>query len=267
MNDHLIFNGSTIRASEPFLDASSPGFRLGDGLFETICFINGEIRLASFHFDRLFHGMEVLSLPKPANFSGDVLSRQIIDLCKQNHLPDNARVRLTVFRGSDLQAHYLIETQPLPPLETDPINASLYTKEFKSTGFLSNTKNNNYLLYILALRDAKARGFDEAIVLNQHGRICESNRSNIFLVRAGLLYTPRLSEGCVAGVMRRHLLKVLPTLGYEVVETLVSPEQIAEADEVFLTNAIHPIRAVGKIDRHVYENSITASIAKAIKWK
>ena len=267
MNHEMVFDGRFIPANQFSVPASSPGFRFGDGVFETICCINGRIRLEAGHFDRLFHGMDVLSLDKPAGFTRELLSQQILELTKRNHLAESARIRLTIFRSSDLTTHYLIEAQALPPLETQPVNAALYTKDWKSTGILSNTKNNNYLLYILALQDAKERGFEEAIVLNQHGRICETNRSNIFLVKAGLLYTPRLSEGCVAGVMRRHLLKTLPALGFEVVETLVSKEQIADADEVFFTNAIHPIRPVGSIDRQTYESQITASIANALKWK
>jgi len=82
------------------------------------------------------------------------------------------------------------------------------------------------------------------VVLNAYGRVAETTIANIWWVREGRLFTPPLSEGCVAGVMRRWLLEALPASGYSVGEEPIGPDGLEEAEEIFITNAIRGIQWV-----------------------
>jgi branched-chain amino acid aminotransferase len=82
------------------------------------------------------------------------------------------------------------------------------------------------------------------LLLNTYGRVVETTMANIWWVRDGRFFTPPLSEGCVAGVMRRWLLGALPAAGYEVMETPIGPGELAGADEIFISNAIRGVQWV-----------------------
>ncbi len=82
------------------------------------------------------------------------------------------------------------------------------------------------------------------------------------MVQKGILYTPALSEGCVAGVKRRELVGNLPSLGFRVEEAMISPESLPEMEEVFLTNAIRGIRPVACIDDKRYRSELTVILMR-----
>jgi branched-chain amino acid aminotransferase len=233
---------------------------------------SGRIRLADFHFDRLFSGMQVLGFETPAGFTRQELGRRMMDLSVSNGHDGSARLRLTVFRGEGRpeeilsRPHLLLESFPPPLPEREPVRLMVYEADTKSTGILSNLKSNNHLLYVMAAMRARAEKYDEALVLNRHGRICDSNRANVFLLESGIVITPALSEGCVAGVMRRYLLQQLPAMGWELLEKPVTREDLQRADEIFLTNALQPIRPVASVDGRQYGQEQTGRIRSALKF-
>lgn len=268
MNHFINFNGTLLEATSPVAQPSNRSLRYGDGLFETMRCENGGIRLARFHFERLFQGLKVLEMEWKADFTADYLSGQIFELCKKNN-QEKARIRLNVYREespgfSTLNNHlqFIIESSGLPDPDPEPVRVTFYKEEKKSAGILSNLKTNNYLLYVMAAKHARQNGFDDALILNSQDRICEATTSNVFFIKDGIVFTPLLSEGCVAGVMRRHLLEVLPGLGFSVIESPISPEMIFEMDEGFLTNAIQGIKSIERIgDRILKQNSTALLIA------
>ena len=97
-------------------------------------------------------------------------------------------------------------------------------------------------------------------VLNTAGSIADSTIANLFLIKGGTIITPSLEEGCVKGVMRRHLLTELPMAGWKTLEMPVSVSEIKNADEIFLTNAINGIRWVKQFRDNVYVNTQTVEI-------
>jgi branched-chain amino acid aminotransferase len=102
---------------------------------------------------------------------------------------------------------------------------------------------------------ANENGFDDALILNEHGCVCEATSSNIFMVKNEKVHTPALTEGCVAGVMRHHILEQLRNADYEVHETVVTLEQLLDADALFLTNAIRGVMHVGAIGDKLFNIS------------
>ena len=94
---------------------------------------------------------------------------------------------------------------------------------------LANYKTSNALVYVMAGLFQKQNRLDEAILLNEQGFLCESTSSNVFVVYQNQIYTPALSEGCVAGVMRSVVLQLAKTHNLPLVEAQINPEILKEA--------------------------------------
>ena len=264
------YSGKLLEAALPAITASNRSLRYGDGLFESMRWEHGELSLAGFHFERLFHGLGVLQMEWTEDFNAGYLKDQIAELCIMNN-QETARIRLNVFRTEspalfpvNNRLQFIIETADLPDPKPEPLRVGIYAEEKKSTGILSNLKTNNYLIYIMAAKHAHQNGFDDALVLNSADRLCEATSSNVFFIMGRNIYTPPLSEGCVAGVMRRHLLNRLPEQGFSVNEIPITKEMIMDMDEGFLTNAIREIRPVSRIVNREFPQKLTSAIIASL---
>jgi branched-chain amino acid aminotransferase len=224
-----------------------------------------------FHLDRLFGGLVILHFDLSGGFERKFISAEIKRLCENNSPAEPARVRLNVFRedGQSLlpvnnKPVFLIESGKLEDQNPNPLRLTLYKAETKPTGVLSNLKTNNYLLNVLAIQFAKGNGYDDALIINSRGNICEASSSNLFMVQKGILFTPALTQGCVAGTKRRELLERLPTMGFQVEETIITKEMVYEMEEIFLTNAIRDIRPVICIDNTYYSRELTTMLMRLL---
>jgi branched-chain amino acid aminotransferase len=276
------FDGTVLPAGQGILTADNRGFRYGDGLFETMLVGEGRIRLWPYHFERLLSGMQMLRFEPTASFTV-AMERQILELCAVNNNGGvgeaaYSRVRLTVFRGDgsltdaiDTFPHYIIQSSHWPAgptgWNTDGLVIDIFADGRKACDAYAMLKSNNYLLYSLAAMYGRQRGLDDCLVLNTHERLADSTIANLFYIKDQRFYTPPLSEGCVAGVMRRYLLEALPRAGYSVQEQPVSPEELASADEVFLTNALRGIRWVRSFRGITYGNQLAATVYEQIIQK
>jgi len=266
VSSFIIFDGSFFPSGTSLLTADSRGFRYGDGLFETIRVREGQILLSRHHFERLLNGCRLLGLEALTN---EQFTTAITELCEKNGHTVSARVRLTVFRaemgGSDTASHSIIQSWPLhEENEERGLVLGIFPKGRKSCDSFSHLKSNNYLIYSMAAMYARSHGWDDCLVLNSRERIADSSIANLFYIKGETIYTPPLSEGCVAGVMRRWLIAALPAAGFRVVEQPVAPEDLLMADEVFLTNAIRGIRWVANFAGTTYGNRVIQAIKKVM---
>jgi branched-chain amino acid aminotransferase len=223
------------------------------------------IRLGAYHWERLLGGMNIMQIKAP-KFFREELEREVMRSVQRNKLERLCRVRVQVYGGDgglydgdDFAAGYLIEVFPLEPavLEINEIGLTVgIAKSIKCTGPYANIKISAALPYALAARQAKAEKWNDALLLNEHGNIAESTIANIFWVREGKIYTPPLTEGCVAGVIRRHLLTELPKTGYLAEELPFSLKELERADGIFLTNAIRGLRWIKSVDSSAFGPSI-----------
>ena len=274
--DHFIFNGRSFPAGTAVAGPSSRGIRYGDGVFETMKCLDGRLILVDEHFARIWKGMETLQFEIPSHFTPDRLKDEMIKLAEKNGHQKTARIRLTIFRGEgglydpvNLLPNYLIETWPLP-IENQGGNANsinsnglvlgIYDQVKKSRDILSNLKHNNFLPYVMAAFYAKEQKCNDAIILNSEGRVCDTTIANIFIIKGGQIYTPALSEGCVAGITRKVLIQAMQNAVYPVIEKELPLSELLEADELFLTNSIHGIRWVQRIADKEYDSKITREI-------
>jgi branched-chain amino acid aminotransferase len=135
----------------------------------------------------------------------------------------------------------------------------------KSIDVFSNLKSANYLPYVMAAIWAKENKLNDALILNQHDRICDSTIANVFWVKDNNIFTPPLSEGCIAGVMRKKILELATwNSDHSVEETILTQEILLQADEIFLTNAITGLKWVKECRSKVYKNTISGKIFTAL---
>ncbi|HTR30522.1 MAG TPA: aminotransferase class IV [Puia sp.] len=268
----LNFNGEVREEGAALITAGNRGFRYGDGLFETMLVREGRLRLGKYHLERLATGMRLLRLDFPSPWSLAVLEECIRELCLQNELGDApVRARLTVFRGGsgpyntpDREAWYCLQTVAAGETgwRKDGLTIDVFPRGRKACDDYSGIKSNNYLLSTQAGLYARELGLDDAVLLNTQGRVAETTIANIWWVRDSQLYTTPLSEGCVAGVMRRWLLEKLPQAGYPVREEPIGPAAMAGADEIFVSNAIQGIRWVRGFRGHSFDCRLSAELYK-----
>ena len=206
----------------------------------------------------------------PGLFTKEKLSQEVLHLCKKNNAEELARVRLSVFRGNgglydgDKVLQYVIESWPLNEsvnkLNENGLVIDIYPDVEKSCDKFSNIKSANFLPYSMAAQYAKENKWNDCLVLNNSGGVADSTIANLFIIKEGVIVTPGLEEGCIDGVMRRHLLTQLQSAGIETTEATVTVSDIRNADEVFLTNAINGIRWVRLFRDKIYTNVRTLEI-------
>jgi branched-chain amino acid aminotransferase len=273
--EYFIFNGKYHAAESVILSANSRGLRYGDGLFETIKSINGQLQFIDEHFARLWKGLQVLQFNIPKHFTPDHLQNEILLLLKKNGNDKIARIRLTVFRGDgglfdeiNHAPNYLIQTWKLPA-ESGTWNSNglvlgVYPDVKKSCDILCNLKHNNFLPYAMAAIHAKKQKWNDAVLLNSEGRLCDTTIANIFLIKDELICTPALQEGCIAGIMRKNVMSLLTTADYKITEGKLSINDLLEADEVFLTNSIYNMRWVQSLEDKKFTNIQSQKIYSAV---
>lgn len=267
-------NGKIFKEGALVIGADNRGIRYGDGLFETIKIINGKLILEDEHFARLWKGMATLQFEIPKHFTPEKLKEEILILVKKNGY-SSARIRLNIFRGDgglyDAKNHvpnYIIQSWLLPESNgawnSNGLVAGIYEELRKSCDMLSNVKHNNYLPYVLAALKAKKEKWNDAIIFNTNGRICDSTIANIFLIKDEIISTPHLKEGCVAGVMRKKIIQEISGTDWQLFEKEISFEDLIRADEVFFTNSMYNIRWVQRINDKEYVNTVTQKIYSMI---
>jgi len=269
--EYFNFNGKIYPNGSAVIGENNRGLRYGDGLFETMKSVHGQVHFIDEHFARLWRGMGLLQFNIPKLFSPDLLEEQILALVKKNMHHKTARIRLTVFRGNgglyddiDHKPNYLIQTWALPDdsgsWNSNGLVLGIYNDVKKSCDILSNLKHNNFLPYTMAALFAKKQKWNDAVLLNDSGRICDTTIANIFLIKDEIIHTPSLTEGCIAGIMRKNILQHLAKNNTPVIEGELTVEDLLNADEVFLSNSIYHIRWVQSFGDKKYSNSQTQKI-------
>ena len=263
MSLYFSLDKKTFAEDELRIHPNNRSFRYGEGLFETIRLHKAEMPLWDLHWKRLSESLPKLYFEVPPHFNEAELKEEIFRVAKRNNCMDAARVRITFFKGEGgiwerptSSFHYLVQCWPLEKKEfsinENGLDIGLFEAGRKSCDGFSNLKTNNYLLYALAAHYAKAEKLNECLVLNQHGRVCDATIANVFFSKDGIIYTPNLDEGCINGVMRCYLLQQLRNAGFQVKEGAYLPDEIADADEIFLSNAMYGIRWVKRWGNKTY---------------
>lgn len=265
------FNGEILPAAQTVLTIGNRGFRYGDGLFESMRLLKGKLKFAELHAERLQRGMIALKLEGYKKLTAGFLTAKVSELASRNNFGPNARVRVTVYRDSDglyspltNQFGYAIEM--IKSDEDSYIQAAkglivdVYDEITKPVNSLSNHKTCNSLVFVMAGIYRKENSLDEVFILNNSGFLCEAMSANVFVVFKKKIYTPALSEGCIAGVMRSVVMKLATENNIEVIEAQINPDILNEAEEVFLTNASRGIQWVMGFNNKRYFNKVSKNL-------
>ncbi|GAI05014.1 unnamed protein product, partial [marine sediment metagenome] len=228
MEEIVYLNGSLIPRSQARVSVFDHGFLYGYGLFETMRAYHGTIFLLERHLKRLLNSAAVIGLsPELAEID---LGKACTDTLRANGLQD-ARLRLTVSRGEagsfPGSGTSVAPTVLVTARGYQALPAQIYNKGFRvgvssfrrySQSLLSRLKSANYLLNVLARREAEAAGLDESLLLNERGFITEGSISNVFFVAHSGLVTPPVESGILPGITRKVVMELADAMGINVTE-------------------------------------------------
>lgn len=251
-------DGVLVDADTPAVSAVDHGVTVGDGAFETAKIDGGVPFAVTRHLRRLDRTMAGLGLP-PADH-GRI--RDGIRAVLDGEPIDFGRLRWTVTGGrgplgsdrhdSDLTHIVTAVAQARPEARGSVVTVPWVRNERAATAGLKTT---SYAENVIALAYAKERGAVEAIFANTRGELCEATGSNVFVVLDGVVHTPPLDSGCLAGITRALVLEWCREDGIEVVEEALPLEVLTRADEVFLTSSIKDVFPVSAVDDRVFSST------------
>jgi branched-chain amino acid aminotransferase len=268
-------NGSYYPQEQGFIKGNNRAFMYGDGVFESIRIRNGKPMFLEAHIARMLEAGAALKMELPEHYNQGYFTKQINDLIAKNNIQAGAKCRMTLFRNpggtyvpDDNGAGFVIETYPYAvndyTLNEEGFQVEIYPELKKPVNKLSIYKSCNSLLYIMAGMYARQNKFDDTLIVNDRGNIIESSNSNLFIVCNGVLYTPALSDGCLAGVMRMQIINLALSAKLKVYECSLTPQNLLVADEVFLTNAIRGIQWVGSYKMKRYYNKLVRELVQKL---
>lgn len=227
------------------IDASDRGFHYGDGLFETFEVLDGKPLFFERHYQRLQRGCQTLLIPCP---DFDVLRAEAWALAGDSQ---HAVLKLIVTRGSGGRGYR--QPQPISPTrlfslhphpaypeawQTQGINLRLCHKRLALNPDLARIKHLNRLEQVLARAEWSDDDIQEGLMLDAEGFVVEGTMSNVFIVKQGEILTPFLDRCGIAGIVRGLLFDAAESLALTLRETRLTLDDVHDADELFLSNAV-----------------------------
>src|SRR5918992_1405836 len=259
-------NGDFVPWDEAKVHVLTHGLHYGTGVFEGVRCYDTEIGPAVFrhadHVARLYRSAELYYMPIP--YEPEQIRQATLELIGRNGLR-SCYIRPIVFRGYGQMGLF--------PLDA-PVDVSIAVWEWgaylgeegKRKGIRAKVSSwerispesliphakasGQYLNSVLAKIESSKAGYDEAILLDHRGNVCEGTGENIFVVRDGAIATPPHSASILDGVNRKSVIEIARDLGYDLVERNIARDELTLADEVFLTGTAAELTPVREIDDH-----------------
>ena len=266
--DLIWHNGELVAWEDAKVHVLTHGLHYGTGVFEGVrAYETADGGTAIFrhqdHLDRLFKSAQLYYMPIP--YSHEELRQATHDLLIANGLRE-CYIRPIVFRGYGTMGLYPLEAPVDVSIAAWPWGAYLGEESGKNgirakvstwRRLPSDSVNpqakasGTYLNSILAKIEATKAGYDEAILLDPAGDVCEGSGENVFLIADGRVVTPALASGALDGITRRSLIQIAHDLGHEVVERAIARAELYLADEVFVTGTAAELVPLREVDDHV----------------
>src|SRR5215212_11944226 len=262
--DLIWMNGEFVAWEDAKVHVLTHGLHYGTGVFEGIRCYDTEIGPAVFrhddHLNRLFDSSKLYYMPVP--FEKEQIRQATLDLIARNGMRE-CYIRPLVFRGYGQMGLF--------PLDA-PVDVCIATWEWGS--YLGDEGKRNgvrakvsswrrispdsliphakasgqYLNSVLAKIESHKAGYEEGILLDDRGFVCEGTGENIFVIKDGVIHTPGQADAILDGINRKSCIQIARDLGYEVIERNIARAELALADEVFLTGTAAELTPMREID-------------------
>jgi branched-chain amino acid aminotransferase group I len=246
------------QAKVSVFDSSVQG---GDAVWEGLRVYNGRIFKLDEHLDRLFDSAKAMAFAHIP--TREEVKNAIFDTLKANGMRDGVHVRLTLTRG-------MKTTSNMDPRVNQYGSCLIVLAEWKAPRFAatgirlvsstirrntpqcvdSKIHHNNLINNILAKVEANVAGVDDALMLDIHGFVSETNSTNVFFVKKGQILTPH-ADACLPGITRREVIDIARTEGFPVIERNISISEVYSADETFVTGTVGELTPVLEVDGRV----------------
>lgn len=259
MGTAVFINGRVCGEDDAKVSVFDRGFLYGDSVYEVARTAGGRPVDYERHIERLERSAAAIWLPCP--------TREVLAAAVRETLAaaanDESYVRIVLTRGTGAigldvalaeSASTVVIAKPLsiPAADLYERGARLRIVDVRRTSreaINPEVKSGNYLNNILALAEARRHGAHEGVMLSADGTVAEGSTSNVFAVRGGRLMTPAIGVGLLPGITRLRVIELARAAGLEVVEADdLSPDQLRDADEVFITSSIRTILPVSRVD-------------------
>ncbi len=272
--DALIFHNDRIAPlQEVYLSPGQVGLLMGWGVFTTLRIYRGVPFAFERHWARMTRDAERLEIE--LSYEYEKVRQSIMELAAANQrLEGMARVSFVKNHGG-----LWAEAQDLPPTDllvfTRPLVAwpaahrlTIQPGGIFSGGSYAGAKMLSWVPHIAVLERAHEAGFDDALLLNEKGQLAECTSANIFLVRNGVILTPPLSSGCLAGITREVIFEIAPKAGFQIREAELTSDDLSSAEEVFISSTTREVAGVGFISpqwNFPCPGKVTAALEDAFK--
>jgi branched-chain amino acid aminotransferase len=279
--DLIWMNGEFVAWEDAKIHVLTHGLHYGTGVFEGIRCYDTEIGSAVFrhreHLQRLRRSAELYYMPMP--YDTETLRAATHELIGRNGL-QSCYIRPIAFRGYGQMG--------LNPLEA-PVDVTIAVWEWgaylgeegKRSGIRAKVSSwrrispesliptakasGQYLNSVLAKIESQKAGYEEAILLDDHGRVCEGTGENIFVVWEGRIVTPPAASSILDGITRKSAIQIARDLGVEVIERDIARAELYLADAVFMTGTAAELVPVREIDDHAIGDGKPGPITRAVQ--
>ena len=263
------FNGKITDLSDQLIN--NRAFLYGDAVFETLIIFNDKILFWEDHYFRLMSSMRIIRLDIPDKYTPEFFKENIIKIHNNISQTGNSRIRINIYRSSGGKykpekntPSFIISCESINyntyKLNKGHYEVDLYKDYYLDNQLISSIKSNNKIINVVASIYADENGFDNCILLNKDKLVSEFINSNLFIIKDEKIYTPTLKSGCLNGVVRKNLFKILSSSSFELCEQDLSTFDITQSDEIFGTNIAQGIFSVTKFRKKDYDCSKTKKI-------
>ena len=263
----ILVNGE----SKHSIEVTDRGFQYGDGLFETIEIRDGQPVFLQQHLIRLQNGCKRLCIPFP---DIQLLTEEAYRVIQNS---SRAVLKLIITRGiggrgyrqpEKINPTRVFSLHPAPnyldSYKKQGINARFCHHRLGHNPFLAGLKHINRLEQILARAEWNDNSIQEGLMLDLNDHVIEGTMSNLFLVKENVIYTPKLDQCGVAGIIRSIILETAAQQELKTEQNTLDRQDVVSADELFVTNSVIGLWPIRRIEQHRF--NVGTITRKAITW-
>ena len=245
----VYFNGTFMVEGETHITLNDRGLTLGDGVFDTMLAVDGQLVDGPAHYERLARHAAVMGIP----CAHKVMPENAVELLRRNHFTGGRHaIRTTLTRGpgarglrppEDPSVTIIMRAAPVPAPSHPPVMITAQGVRRNEGSPLSRIKSLNYGDNIIALMEAQKVGADDAVILNNAGHVACASASNIYVLCDGVWLTPRLEDGAMDGIGRAQLLAQ-----QRVHEGTIDMAMLSQCAGFMIGNSLMGLRTVAMLD-------------------